>query len=94
MASKNELLFDYDSEEQKCSYLTESSVMMKKNKIISRGDYRTTLSANGKAKETVNSVNGVRNIVGEYLAMDSANLKTLTNMIKQTDADMAKQLGV
>ena len=93
MAANSVIISDASSEKRCQGILMDSMVTMRKTKEISNNDYRTTLSSNARAQETIRSVNDVRLQIGDYLNIDSENFLTIKKVINQTDKEIAEGMS-
>lgn len=93
MAANSVIISDASSEKKCQGILIESMTTVRRTKEIRNNDYKTTLSSNARAKDTIRSVNDVRMQIGDYLNIDSENFLTITKMLNKTDKEIAEGMS-
>jgi type VII secretion effector (TIGR04197 family) len=73
--------------------LMDASATLKESKVLNEVDNRTTLTANGRAKQVINNINSVRKTVGGFLEVDAKNMNTIYALLNKTDNDIRIGLG-
>lgn len=92
--STSKEIFINPASKDKCyKTLKESKVEIGTAKTIGEKDWKTTIAANRNAKETINDVNSVRIIVGNYIDIDAENLATISRIINQEDIETSQLMG-
>ncbi len=93
-ASTSKEIFINPASKNRCyKTLKESKDEIGTAKTIGDKDWKTTIAANRNAKETINDVNSVRVIVGNYIDIDAENLASIARIINQEDIDTSRLMG-